>query len=159
MKSIGNETSVVNTYVSFFRQCCLNWVKSNKQIAVLILSQASREGWKDAVRHEGKYKLTALAEANELERASSLVLSTYSSDTLKQVNEAKVQILKNRDGQVWSEPAEVFVDPKYYIFGDIQEGITPNTTFGSTIEDIFDVPKDTLQAVTDINMLDLDLDL
>ncbi len=159
MKSIGNETSVVNTYVSFFRQCCLNWVKSNRQISVLILSQASREGWKDAVRHEGKYKLTALAEANELERASSLVLSTYSSDTLKQINEAKVQILKNRDGQVWSEPIEVFVDPKYYIFGDVQDGISPDTDFGSDIDNIFDVSQDTLQSVTDINMLDLDLDL
>ena len=159
MKSIGNETNVVNTYVSFFRQCALNWVKSGNQIAVLILSQASREGWKDAVRHEGKYKLTALAEANELERASSLVLSTYSSDTLKQINEAKVQILKNRDGQAWSEPVEVFVDPKYYIFGDVQEGITPETSFGTSVEDIFNTSQDVVKSVIDINTLNLDLDL
>ena len=155
MKSIGNETNVVNTYVSFFRQCCLNWVKSGRQISVLILSQASREGWKDAVRHEGKYKLTALAEANELERASSLVLSTYSSDTLKQINEAKVQILKNRDGQVWSEPIEIFVDPAYYLFGDNNEDVDFTADSGS----IFEPSADELSLVTDINSLDLDLDL
>jgi len=156
MKSIGNETSVVNMYVSFFRQCCLNWIKSGKQIAVLILSQSSREGWKDAVRHEGKYKLTALAEANELERASSLVLSTYSSDTLKQINEAKVQILKNRDGQVWSEPIEIFVDPEYYVFGDTDTKIdfTPNND-----NSIFEPTPEELTLVADINSLDLDLDL
>ena len=159
MKSIGNETSVVNTYVSFFRQCCLNWVKSGRQISVLILSQASREGWKDAVRHEGKYRLTALAEANELERASSLVLSTYSSDTLKQISEAKVQILKNRDGQVWSEPIEVFVDPKYYIFGDVQNGISPDKDFNiNNFDDIFNTSKETLREMTDLSAIDLDLD-
>ena len=158
MKGLGLETSVVNAYVSFFRQCCLNWVKTGKQISVLILSQASREGWKDAVRHEGKYKLTALAEANELERASSLVLSTYSSDTLKQINEAKVQILKNRDGQVWTEPVEVFVDPKYYVFGDVQNGITPDTAFNlDNIGSIFDVDTNSLDSLTSLDGLDLDI--
>ena len=100
-KNAGNETSVLNNYISFFRKSVLNWCKTGKQIAGLVLSQASREGWKEAVRNEGRYRLTALAEANELERASSLVLSTYCSDSLKQVKAAKVQILKNRDGQSW----------------------------------------------------------
>ena len=118
MKGIGNETNVVNAYISFFRQCALNWIKTGRQITVLMLSQSSREGWKEAAKNEGAYKLTALAEANELERASSLVLSVFSSESLKQVKSAKVQILKNRDGNSWSEPMEVFVDPVYYLFGD-----------------------------------------
>lgn len=158
MKGIGQETNVVNAYVSFFRQCCLNWVKSSKQISVLILSQASREGWKDAVRHEGKYKLTALAEANELERASSLVLSTFSSEQLKQINEAKVQILKNRDGQVLSEPIEIFVDPKYYVFGDVQNGVSPSNSFNiDNISNIFNVDTDSLSSLTSLDELDLDI--
>lgn len=97
MKGIGNETNIVNTYVSFFRQNVLNWIKTGRQVTGLILSQSSREGWKEAVRQEGRYRLTALADANELERASSLVLSIFSSESLKQINSAKVQILKNRD--------------------------------------------------------------
>ena len=75
----------------------MNWIKSGRQISVLILSQSSREGWKDAARHNGTYKLTALAEANELERASSMILSVFSSDSLKMANTVKVQVLKNRD--------------------------------------------------------------
>lgn len=128
MKSLGNETNVVNAYVSFFRQTALNWIKSGKQIAVLMLSQSSRTGWQEAAKSEGRYRLTALAEANELERASSVVLSVFSSESLKQIKSAKVQILKNRDGQAWSEPMEVFVDPVYYMFGDNNDQAIENST-------------------------------
>ena len=164
MKGIGQETNVVNAYVSFFRQCCLNWVKSGRQISVLILSQSSREGWKEAVRNEGKYRLTALAEANELERASSLVLSVYSSDTLKQIKAAKVQILKNRDGQAWSEPIEVFVDPAYYLFGDSQSGLSPTPEFNlGNLNELLGNDNDTVNDIvsspgfTDLNDIDFDL--
>lgn len=101
MKGIGNETNIVNAYVSFFRQQALNFIKENKQVVVLILSQTSRDGWKKASKNEGCYDLTALADSNELERAASLVLTVYCSTSLKQVKEAKVQILKNRDGDIW----------------------------------------------------------
>ena len=101
MKGIGNETNIVNAYVSFFRQQALNFIKQNKQVVVLILSQTSRDGWKKASKNEGCYDLTALADSNELERAASLVLTVYCSTSLKQVKEAKVQILKNRDGDIW----------------------------------------------------------
>ena len=77
------------------------FIKENKQVVVLILSQTSRDGWKKASKNEGCYDLTALADSNELERAASLVLTVYCSTSLKQVKEAKVQILKNRDGDIW----------------------------------------------------------
>lgn len=101
MKGIGNETNVVNAYVSFFRQQALNFIRENKQVSVLILSQTSRDGWRKASRNEGCYDLTALADSNELERAASLVFTVFCSSSLKQVKEAKVQILKNRDGDTW----------------------------------------------------------
>lgn len=157
MKSVGNETNVVNAYVSFFRQSVLNWIKSGRQIAGLILSQSSREGWKEAVRAEGKYRLTALAEANELERASSVVLSVFCSESLKQIKSAKIQILKNRDGEAWSEPMETFVDPVYYAFGDIKGAInsTPDFNIGN-INNLFTMDS---ESVSDLASLDNDLDL
>jgi replicative DNA helicase len=164
MKGIGNETNVVNAYVSFFRQQVLNWCKTGRQIAGLILSQASREGWKDAVRNEGQYKLTALAEANELERASSLVLSVYSSNSLKQIKAAKIQILKNRDGQAWSEPQEVFVDPAYYMFGESSENESTSTNFNmEDLGSLFNMSSDnlselsTLSEEANINNIDLEI--
>ena len=164
MKGIGNETNVVNAYVSFFRQEVLNWIKSGKSIAGLILSQSSREGWKEAVRAEGKYRLTALAEANELERASSVVLSVYSSDSLKAIKSAKVQILKNRDGEVWSEPMEIFVDPVYYAFGDVQGAPATSTSFDiGNINNLFSMDEESVNELSalanepDLNSIDLDI--
>lgn len=156
MKGIGNETNVVNAYVSFFRQSALNWVKSGRQILVLVLSQSSREGWKEAVRAEGRYRLTALAEANELERASSIVLSVFSSESLKQVNAAKVQLLKHRDGQAWSEPMEVFVDAAYSMFGDIQNNVDVTPQFNiDNISSLFDTSNTSLESLE--NLTDLDI--
>lgn len=122
MSSAGLETSIINQYVSFFRQQCMNFVKSKRSIAVLILSQANRGGWEYAVKHNGNYQLTALADANELERASSMVMSVFSSDPLKAIRQAKVQLLKCRDGQTMEDAVGVFAEPAYYAFGDIVEG-------------------------------------
>ena len=165
MKGIGNETNIVNTYVSFFRQCVLNWIKSGHQVAGLILSQASREGYKEAVRHEGKYRLTALADANELERAATLVLSVYSSESLKQINTVKVQILKNRDGQVWEDPMEVFADPVYYLFGNNDDNLSTSMEFNSTdMSSLFKMDQSTFDNISTLqeesmNLQTLDLDV
>ena len=122
MASAGLETSIINQYVSFFRQQCMNFIKEKRSISVLILSQANRGGWEWAVRHDGAYQLTALADANELERASSMIMSVFSSDALKQIRKVKVQLLKCRDGQTMEEATDVFADPAYYAFGDIVDG-------------------------------------
>ena len=85
-----------------------------------MLSQASREGWKDAKRNDGVYKLTALAEANELERASAVIASVYADDSLTNMNTIKVSLLKNRNGRTSSDPIETFIDPEYYVFGNVK---------------------------------------
>ena len=119
MKAAGLETSIINQYVSFFRQQALNFIKEHRQVAMLVLSQTSRGGYQEACKNDGRYRLTALAEANELERASSLVLSAFSSVSLAQIQEAKVQVLKSRDGSMMAEPISVYANPVYYAFGDI----------------------------------------
>lgn len=135
MASAGLETSIINQYVSFFRQQCMNFVKEKRSISVLILSQANRGGWEWAVKHDGSYQLTALADANELERASSMVMSVFSSESLKQIKQAKIQLLKCRDGQTMDKAVEVFADPAYYTFGDIVEGVS-STSFDNSGTDL-----------------------
>lgn len=164
MSTVGKETSMVNAYVSFFRQQCLNWCKSGKQISVLVLSQASREGWKEADKSNGRYRLTALAEANELERASSLVLSVYCTDTLKQMKSAKVQILKNRDGEVWPEPIETYADFAYYEFGETMNSSNneDKLELADMSANLFDLSNNEMNELSDLASLDinkLDLDL
>ena len=117
---IGRETSVINNYVSFFRKNAINWIRENRKVCMVMLSQASREGWKDAKRNDGVYKLTALAEANELERASAVIASVYADDSLTNMNTIKVSLLKNRNGRTSSDPIETFIDPEYYVFGNVK---------------------------------------
>ena len=129
------------------------------QILVLMLSQSSRDGWKEAVRTEGRYRLTALAEANELERASSIVLSVFSSDALKQVKAAKVQLLKHRDGQAWAEPMEVYVDPVYSVFGDVQNTVDVSPQFDvNNINNLFNLTSnEEMESLTEVDLNNLNL--
>lgn len=127
-----------------------------------MLSQSSREGWKDATRHEGQYKLTALAEANELERASSVVLSTYSNEALINMNAAKVSILKSRNSRATPEPVETFVDPEYYVFGEVKGMSNTNSmSFNNfDVNSIFNTDTQQIQelsSLADLSSLDLDI--
>lgn len=135
-KNRVGEASTINYWVNYFRQQCMNFLDTKRQVAIILLSQANRGGWEWAVKHDGSYQLTALAEANELERASSLVISVFTSDRLKSVQRAKVQLLKCRDGQTMEMSMDVFADLAYYTFGDNVDNAR-NTSFdGAGLESI-----------------------
>lgn len=108
---------VVNYYTSFLRQQSISFLGTGRQVATIVLSQTSREGYKSAVKRQGQYDLTALAEANELERASQNVIGLYLDESLKNSKQVKVQVLKARDGATMPEPVTVFADPEFYILG------------------------------------------
>lgn len=142
----SNETTVINYWVDYFRKQCMNFLNSSRQIAIILLSQANRGGWEYAVKHNENYQLTALAEANELERASSMVISVFTSDPLKAIKQAKVQLLKCRDGQTMEDSVPVFADLAYYTFGDKANQEENNSyNFGNSIatsENENNVPDD-----------------
>ena len=100
----------------------MNWLKTGRQVAFVILSQANRGGYDEARNNNGKYSLLAMAEANELERASTLILSVYGEKDMLELGITKVQILKYRDSRSDDDPTEVNVDLQYYLFGDLSEG-------------------------------------
>ncbi len=133
---IGQEGSVINAWVSFFRQQCLNFLGSGRPIAVIMLSQANREGWKRAVKNEGRYDLRAISEANELERAAWRIFSIFTDENMKTSKEAKVQCLKNRTGLTVMDPIVVFVDPVCYTFGEVGSGFNDSLSVDS-LDDIF----------------------
>ncbi len=110
---------VVNSYMSFFRKLCLNF--RGRPIALIPLSQCNREGFKAATKKGGEYDLTAIAEANEIERCSYRIMSLYSNEQLKVSKLVKLQLLKQRDGETIITPIQVYVDPEHYLFGDTNE--------------------------------------
>jgi len=135
-KDLGFEGSVINAWVSFFRQQCIDFLGTGRPIAIMLLSQANREGWKRAVKNEGRYDLRAISEANELERAAWRVFSIFTDENMKESKEAKVQCLKNRTGMTVMDPVVIFVDPVCYTFGDVGEGFNDSLSVDS-LTDIF----------------------
>lgn len=119
--------SQINSYVTFFRRLSQNFRKEvdpntgeekARQLIVVLLSQINRENWRRARNNEGRYDITCLADANELERGSHRVFTTYTTEDLKARKTAQVQILKNRTGQTMYDPVPVYADGEAYVFLD-----------------------------------------
>lgn len=66
-------------------------------MAVLNLFQINREGYKQALKNAGKYTLTALSYANEVERSSDIVTTSWFDEDERKQNRALIQNLKSRD--------------------------------------------------------------
>lgn len=71
--------------------------------------QTNREGWKDAVKNDGVYKLTALSNANESERSADGVISLFMNDDMKKSGRVKITCLKDRRGPQFT-PFEACID-------------------------------------------------
>lgn len=103
---------VLNSWTDYFRKFAS---RDNK--AVILVSQTSRGGYEYATKHGGQYLLTGLAEANELERGATCVITVYSNDELKSSGQLSVQILKSRYSPPMLEPITTDIKPEYYLVG------------------------------------------
>lgn len=144
----SDANSQINSYITFFRRLGQNFrrvIDANgnehtKQLVVILLAQLNRTGWVKASRNNGRYDLTALADANELERGSSRIFTTFTTEEMKARNSAQVQILKNRQGQTMTDPSIVFVEPAAYVFCDDnagQAGYTGAAGLSTNLNDAF----------------------
>lgn len=120
----------INAYVTFFRRLGQTFGngQTGRKVAIVLLSQINRENWKRAKNNEGRYDITCLADANELERGSHRVITTYTDEDMKGRNAAQVQILKNRNGATMTEPSYVFAMGEAYVYQDETDNMT--STFG-----------------------------
>lgn len=132
--------NTINKYTTFFREQASNWCGTKNQVAVILISQASRECekcWEKTAssRSEynrlprGNYLLSHFAEGNELERASSVVLTTYVDEELKVSNTAKVGLIKNRDGDTIEYAFETPQGADYYKFGNKVSEVNSNDSY------------------------------
>jgi hypothetical protein len=92
---------------------------SGRGIGLVSPFQANREGYKEAEKNGGRYKITALAGSNEAERSSDLIYYTYLDDVLRNSRELLVGNLKARKAMVVSEPFRVFADPTTLTIGNL----------------------------------------
>lgn len=112
------ENTVINMYVSFFRQQSLSWLHNNKQISVFILSQANREGIAYAQKHDGQYLSQHMAEASEIERASAYIVSVYTDPMIQITKQLKLGAVKLRGSALPIGTIAVGVDGEFYQVGD-----------------------------------------
>ena len=119
--------SQINSYVTFFRRLAQNFRREidkttgeekKRQLVMVLLAQINRTSWQRAARNEGRYDITCLADANELERGSYRVFTTFTDEEKKARKTAQVQILKNRTGQTMYDPCTVYADGEAYVFMD-----------------------------------------
>lgn len=94
----------------------------NKGRGIPVISpfQTNRAGKQSADKNDGKYRLDALAGANEAERSADLILYTYLNDELRKISQLKLGCLKNRDGSIF-EPFILSVDFKCKRIGESPE--------------------------------------
>lgn len=136
----GNNTgAIINKYVSFFGELTVDFRKKDgqkRQVATILVAQTNRSGFKEAASSFKKlsmvtrpgdknkqlntqvegYKITALSDSNELERFSSIVMTVFANDYMKEAKQAYVQVLKTRYGNNVL-PTPVNISPEVYSFG------------------------------------------
>lgn len=138
----SSEGAQINEWVSYVRQLALNFRRDpqtgeKKKLAMIMLAQINRDGWKRAVKNKGAYDLRALADANELERAATVVLTIFTDDDLKGAKEAVACLLKNRNGAPLGTTVSLFADFEAYVVGDEMAGFNDVMTV-SDVESVFD---------------------
>lgn len=116
----GSDTNtVINRYVSFFRQMSLSWLHEKRPIAVILLSQANREGYAYAQKNNGEYQSQHVAEASEVERASSYIISVYLDPMLQITNQLTLFAVKLRGSERPPSVIPIFEDGSMYQVGSV----------------------------------------
>ncbi len=108
-KRFRDTNQELNSVVRDGKKLAMNF-NSGEGVPTLLLFQINREGWKEAEKNEGRYRLTALANANEAERSADIVTTTYLNDEHRKNWTTLICHLKNRDGAFFS-PFLASVDP------------------------------------------------
>lgn len=150
-----SENTVINRWCNYFRSQCLDFLKSKRQIHVILVAQINRQGYLKAVKHQGMYDMTALKEANELETCASVILGIFSDPSLITSNQAKVGVLKNRDGERSSDAYQVSANFPYQLIGG--DGPTVSSVMASADIDSFnDMMNDVSSMANEIGFVDTD---
>ena len=72
-----------------------------ERIPVLMLFQINRQGKEEASKNEGKYKMSALAYANQVEKSADVLTTTYLDDNHRRNGTTIFCNIKNRDNPLF----------------------------------------------------------
>lgn len=135
-KPTDNEYALINSYVNYFRKQSLSFLGEERQIVIILISQVNRDGLDYASKHGGEYKMHQLAEASEIERSSTYILTTYASKTSSIEKQIKVGAIKLRNASIPLEPINVPADGEHYRIGISSSSTVDTTANDYTVDDI-----------------------
>lgn len=88
-------------------------------LVVASAHQINRVGYQEAQKNGGVYEIKAIADANEVERSSDVLLCIYQDDPMKQKKEATITNLKNRDGRIVS-PFNIYFPGEFRLVAELE---------------------------------------
>jgi len=106
----------LNIVMKQLKRLCLTF---NNGMGIRMLSpwQASRKGFEEAKKNDGRYCATALSNAHEAERSSDVVVAIYIDEDWRKEGKVKISCLKNRRNQ-WFDPFFAKINFKSLFFTD-----------------------------------------
>lgn len=132
-KSTRNYYTDLNGIIRDAKRMALSF-NNGEGLPLLGLLQINRQGKDDATKNDGIYKMQALADANEAERSSDIITTTYLNQDLRATGSTKVGCLKNRDNKQFNPfVANIDWDTRY-IF-NVTSYTSDNLAMGSLSRD------------------------
>lgn len=98
----------INTIIRSMKNLAMTF-DNGRKVRLITPFQINREGWKDASKNDGMYKLQHLSGAHESERTCDLIIGSYMSAEMKKSGLMKIGCLKHRKGAEF-DPFEVRID-------------------------------------------------
>jgi hypothetical protein len=94
------------------RLCLTHRDRGGKSAPLICLTaaQISRKGLEEAMKRDGLYDLQAFSTYTEIERSADIALTSLMTPEMRKLGQLKLQVLKNRDGMVPTEPLTLHID-------------------------------------------------
>lgn len=86
----------LNSIIRDCKKFCLHFNHGEK-IPTLLLFQINRQGKEEATKNQGRYKMSALAYANEVEKSADVITTTFLDDEHRRNGTTLFCNMKNRD--------------------------------------------------------------
>lgn len=99
----GDRKADLNSMIQRFKNLSITF-DNGRGVRFITPWQMNRQGWKEAEKNEGIYKLSALSDSNETERSADMVVSVFMTEEMQRNSLVKIGCMKHR----WGAPFPAF---------------------------------------------------
>lgn len=107
-RKYSDHNEEINNIIISMKSMAMNF-DNGRKVRIITPFQINREGWKEASKNDGMYKLNHLSGAHESERTCDLVIGCFMSTEMKKSGVIKIGCMKHRSGAEF-DPFEARID-------------------------------------------------